>query len=207
MARDITRDPATNTNFTTLSHVCLLVYDNSHGPKTIRRVGFGLEDTFRPLIQNTEDAHKGSGPGNLSAAPCVYKDVTCVRPEQMQRHELSVNVPCYNIQPCPRENEHQPRMGTSTTANLVPPKVLVEYDNFPPNKTIGPEMKVVIPPIPNHNLSRSSPKDNARHMQFVNTGSRQWVSHYSPIRAPEADFTDSDSDWESEAMVALGGML
>lgn len=125
----------------------------------------------------------------------------------MQRHELSVNVPCYNIQPYPRENEHQPRMGVSTTANLVPPKVLVEYDNFPPNKTIGPEMKVVIPPIPNHNLSRSSPKDNARQIQYLNVGSRDWVSHFSPIHGPEADFTDSDSDWESEAMVGFSGML
>lgn len=105
--------------------------------------------------------------------------------------------------PCPRENENQPRMGTSMTANLVPQKVLVEYDNFPPNKTIGPEMKVVIPPIPN--LSRSSPKDKVRQMQFANIGSRHWVDHYSPIH--EADFTDSDSDWESEAMVGFGGML
>ncbi|KAJ8009699.1 hypothetical protein DPEC_G00094220 [Dallia pectoralis] len=37
-----------------------------------------------------------------------------------------------------------------------PKHVLVEYDNFPPNKTIGPEMKVVIPPIPSLN-NRISP--------------------------------------------------
>uniref|UniRef100_A0A8D0ASS0 Mix paired-like homeobox n=1 Tax=Sander lucioperca TaxID=283035 RepID=A0A8D0ASS0_SANLU len=132
-----------------------------------------------------------------------------VKPEQMQRLELSVNVPCCNVHLYPKENEHHPKMEANITGDQSP-KVLVEYDNFPPNKTIGPEMKVVIPPIPTqNNFNRSSPKDNGCHMQYPHvrrTGDR--FSHFSPIHATEVqDFTDSDSDWENEAMAGFGGFM
>uniref|UniRef100_A0A8C4RPB4 Homeobox domain-containing protein n=1 Tax=Erpetoichthys calabaricus TaxID=27687 RepID=A0A8C4RPB4_ERPCA len=56
---------------------------------------------------------------------------------------------------------------------------LVEYDNYPPNKTIGPEMKEVIPPIP---TTRSSPKPGAcpvgQRPYFFTTCK---TGHFSPI--------------------------
>ncbi|KAG8011301.1 Homeobox protein MIXL1 [Nibea albiflora] len=193
------------------------VYDSSHGAEAHRIGGFALEDSFRPTMhQNTEDAHRTSVPTKPGSyehtpIPCIYdnKEGSGAKPEQMQRHELSVNVPCCNVHLYPKENEHHPKMDANVNDNQGP-KVLVEYDNFPPNKTIGPEMKVVIPPIPTqNNFSRSSPKDNGCQVQYprvMATGDR--FSHFSPIHATEAqDFTDSDSDWETEAMVGFGGFM
>lgn len=194
----------------------LSVYDNNHGAEARRIGGFGLEDSFRPTLhQNTEDAHRTSIPTKPSSyehtfVSCIYdKEGARVKPEQMQRHELSVNVPCCNVHLYPKDNEHHAKMEANMTDNRDP-KVLVEYDNFPPNKTIGPEMKVVIPPIPTqNNFSRSSPKDNGCQVQYPHvraTGDR--FSHFSPIHATEAqDFTDSDSDWENEAMAGFGGFM
>ncbi|XP_030260523.1 homeobox protein MIXL1 [Sparus aurata] len=192
------------------------VYDNSHAAEA-HRIGFGLEDTFRPTMhQNTEDTHRVSGiptkPSSYDQTPvsCIYdKEGTRVKPEQMRQHELSVNVPCCNVHLYPKENEHLPKVEASMTGNQDA-KVLVEYDNFPPNKTIGPEMKVVIPPIPTqNNFSRSSPKDNGCQIQYPRVrAAGDGFSHFSPIHAAEAqDFTDSDSDWESEAMAGFGGFM
>ncbi|XP_041815237.1 homeobox protein MIXL1 [Chelmon rostratus] len=192
------------------------VYDSNHGAEAHRIGGFGLEDSFRPTMHhNTEDAHRTSIPTKPSSyehtfVSCIYdKEGTRVKPEQMQRHELSVNVPCCNVHLYPKDNEHHAKLEAHMTDNRDP-KVLVEYDNFPPNKTIGPEMKVVIPPIPTqNNFSRSSPKDNGCQVQYPHvraTGDR--FSHFSPIHATEAqDFTDSDSDWENEAMAGFGGFM
>lgn len=168
------------------------------------------------MHQNTEDTHRVSGiptkPSSYDQTPvsCIYdKEGTRVKPEQMRQHELSVNVPCCNVHLYPKENEHLPKVEASMTGNQDA-KVLVEYDNFPPNKTIGPEMKVVIPPIPTqNNFSRSSPKDNGCQIQYPRVrAAGDGFSHFSPIHAAEAqDFTDSDSDWESEAMAGFGGFM
>ncbi|XP_077568379.1 homeobox protein MIXL1 [Stigmatopora nigra] len=92
----------------------------------------------------------------------------------------------------PERGVDTPRRGHS--------RVLVEYDNFPPNKTIGPEMKVVIPPIPAHNYGGPSPKNGG-------------AAAYPPARATgevfanTPEFSESDSDWESEAMVGFDGFI
>ncbi|KAK6488887.1 homeobox protein Mix.2-like [Huso huso] len=69
-------------------------------------------------------------------------------------------------------------------ANKVQPNSMVEYDNYPPNKTIGPEMKVVIPPIPTPTNARSSPKrsvcpvQHGMHLESIRPCS---FGHFSPI--------------------------
>lgn len=190
------------------------MYDNNHGAEAHRTGGFGLEDSFRPMHQTTEDTHRSSIPNKPSyeqaAVSCIYeKEAARAKSEQMQRPELSVNVPCCNVHLYPKENDHQPRFEPTVTSSQGP-KLLVDYDNFPPNKTIGPEMKVVIPPIPIHGkLSRSSPKENARQIQYPHVRAMgDGFSHFSPIQATEAqDLSDSDSDWESEAMASFGGFM
>ncbi|XP_026174980.1 homeobox protein MIXL1 [Mastacembelus armatus] len=191
------------------------VYDNNHGADAHRMGGFGLEESFRPTMhQNPDDPHRtglANKPSSFehTSVSCIYdKEGTRVMPEQLQRHKLSVNVPCCNVHLYPKENNHHPKIETNMTGNQGP-KVLVDYDNFPPNKTIGPEMKVVIPPIPNQNFNRSSPKDTGCQILYPQvraTGDR--YNHFSPIHATEAqDFTDSDSDWENEAMAGFGGFI
>ncbi|XP_034555861.1 homeobox protein MIXL1 isoform X2 [Notolabrus celidotus] len=190
------------------------VFDN-HAAEAHRRGGFGLEGSFRPTMhQNTEDNHRTSVPTKPTTSSyehtplsCIFdKEGTRVKPEQMQQHELSVNVPCCNVHLYPKDNQSQ---HTNITSNQGP-KVLVDYDNFPPNKTIGPEMKVVIPPIPTqNNFSRSSPKENGCQIRYpcVRSGGDRF-DHFSPINGTEAqDFTDSDSDWENEAMAGFGGFM
>lgn len=168
------------------------------------------------MHQNPEDPHRGSIPNKpsykQSTASCIYeKEAARAKSEQMQRPELSVNVPCCNVHLYPKENEHHPTF-EATVASSQGPKLLVDYDNFPPNKTIGPEMKVVIPPIPTHSkLSRSSRKENGCHLQYQHQHVRAMgdgFSHFSPIHATEAqDLSDSDSDWESEAMAGFGSFM
>nr|XP_020444840.1 homeobox protein Mix.1-like [Monopterus albus] len=188
------------------------VYDNNHGAEAYRVGGFGSEEGFRPVMhQNTEDQHQ-TKPSSYEHTPisCMYENEgTRVMPEQLQGRKLSVNVPCCNIYLNSKENEHHSKIEANTTGNQGS-KVLVEYDNFPPNKTIGPEMKVVIPPIPTQSsFNMSSPKDTGCQIQYPNmraTGDR--FSHFSPIHGNETqDFTDSDSDWENEAMAGLGGFM
>ncbi|KAM9840655.1 homeobox protein MIXL1 [Aulostomus maculatus] len=184
------------------------VYDNNHSAEAHRIGGFGLEDGYRPTMhQKTEDAHRTSLPSKPStyehlSVSCIYdKEGARGKPEQLQHCELSVNVPCSNVHLYPKENEHQANVQTGVTAAQAP-KVLVEYDNFPPNKTIGPEMKVVIPPIPpQSNFSRSSPKDSRNQIQYPKVRAAG-----VPIHTPE-DFSDSDSEWENEVMAGFGGFM
>ncbi|XP_061668279.1 homeobox protein MIXL1 [Syngnathoides biaculeatus] len=153
------------------------IYDNSHTTET-----FGLEDTH-PRLQRS----------------CLYeKDASRAKPEQPSHREPCADVPFY---PCK----------DSAEITSDDPHVLVEYDNFPPNKTIGPEMKVVIPPIPAHNnYSRPSPKEAGGPLLYplARTAGGPFDG-FSPIRGAAAapDFSDSDSDWESEAVVGFGGFM
>ncbi|KAM9798456.1 homeobox protein MIXL1 [Neosynchiropus ocellatus] len=183
------------------------VYDNSHAPEPHQIGGFGREDGFRPPALPSSDDHHRTG---VAAKPTSFAPVSClydkdVKPEQIQCRELSVNVPCCNVHLYPRQNEPHPKVQASASAGNQGAKVLVEYDNFPPNKTIGPEMKVVIPPIPTqNNFSRSSPKDGSCQIQFPQVR----FDPFSPAPGTEAqDFTDSDSDWENEAMAGFNGFM
>ncbi|XP_023149626.1 homeobox protein MIXL1 [Amphiprion ocellaris] len=192
------------------------VFDSSsHSAEAHRTGGFGLEDSFRPSLHpNTEDPHRTGHPikpssyNHSSSSSCIYqKDGT--EPEQMQRHKQSVAVPSCDIRLYPKENEQNPKVEANVTGSQGP-KVLVEYDNFPPNKTIGPEMKVVIPPIPaQNNFSRSSPKDTGCHMQYPQArAAGENFNPFSPIHTSNTqDFTDSESDWENEAMAGFGGFM
>lgn len=190
------------------------MYDTNHGAEAHRTGSFGLEDSFRPTVhQNTEDNHRSNNPNkpsyDQSSGSCIYEDVARAKPEQMQRLELSVNVPCCNVHLYPKENEQHPKFEAAMTSSQGP-KLLVDYDNFPPNKTIGPEMKVVIPPIPVHSkLSRSSPKENGCQIQYPHVRAvGDGFSTFSPIHTTEVqDLSDSDSDWESEAMAGFGGFM
>lgn len=193
----------------------LSVYDNNHSAEAHRIGGFGLEDSFRPTLhQSTEDPHRPSLPNKPSSyehtpVSCIYEEGIRVVPEDMQRHKLSVNVPCCNVHLYPKENEPQLKIEANMTGNQGS-KVLVEYDNFPPNKTIGPEMKVVIPPILTQNtFNRSSPKDTGCQIQYPQVrATMARFNHFSPIHATEAqDFTDSDSEWENEAMAGFSGYM
>ncbi|KAF3702852.1 Homeobox protein MIXL1 Homeodomain protein MIX [Channa argus] len=192
------------------------VYDNNRGTQPHRIGGFRVEDNFRPMMhQSTEDPHRTSLPNNPSSydhtsVPYVYeREGAKVMPEQMQRHKLSVNVPCCNVHLYPKENEHHPKIEASMNENQGQ-NVLVEYDNFPPNKTIGPEMKVVIPPIPTQvSFNRPSPKDTSCHIQYPQARTTvDRFNHFSSLHTAEThEFTDSDSDWENEAMAGFSGFL
>lgn len=90
--------------------------------------------------------------------------------------------------------------------------MLVDYDNFPPNRTIGPDMRVVIPPVPtqvNFIPNRSPPAQLTCPLQHTQVrlphGS---LGHFSPIGSSDAgDFSDSDSDWEKEALAGLNAYI
>lgn len=164
------------------------------------------------MHQNSEDAHRTGLPSKPSnydhtSVSCIYDKPEGAggKPEQKQQHNMSITVSSRNIHLYSKESQDLPKAEANLSGSQGP-KVLVEYDNFPPNKTIGPEMKVVIPPIPSQNtFSRSSPKDNGCQMQYTQgraTGDQ--FSHFSPIHTTE-EFTDSDSDWENE--VGFGGFI
>ncbi|XP_069552776.1 homeobox protein MIXL1 [Brachyistius frenatus] len=193
------------------------VYDNSHCSAEVHRIGgYAPQGSFRPTMQqSTEDAHRTSHPTKPSgydhtSVSCIYeKEGASVKPEQMQRPKLRVTIPSCSVQLYAQENEQHPNMEAKIAGNEAA-KSLMEYDNFPPNKTIGPEMKVAIPPIPTeNNFNSSSPKDNGCQVQYPQVRAGQdGFSPFSLIHTAEAqDFTDSDSEWEKEAMANFGGFM
>uniref|UniRef100_A0A3Q2Y827 Mix paired-like homeobox n=1 Tax=Hippocampus comes TaxID=109280 RepID=A0A3Q2Y827_HIPCM len=148
------------------------------------RNAFGLQDAYRTPI---EEPHRTKAPGDHFLASCLYEK------------DANVDIPASNVLIYP-----------SKDGMNGDPKVLVEYDNFPPNKTIGPEMKVVIPPIPiQNNFSRSSPKAAGGPLQYSHArAAGKAFNGFSPVHGADLpDFYDSDSDWESEAMVGFGGFI
>ncbi|XP_061560046.1 homeobox protein MIXL1 [Phycodurus eques] len=176
------------------------IYDNSPSTEVHRTSAFGLEDTYRSPV---EDSHATKAVGGRLRRSCLYeKDASRAKPKQMRHREPSVDVTSNDVLLYPSEDSAGSMSGD--------PNVLVEYENFPPNKTIGPEMKVVIPPIPaQNNFSRSSPKDAGGPLQYpLARAAGDAFDGFSPIHGADGpDFSDSDSDWESEAMVGFGGFI
>ncbi|KAK1796109.1 hypothetical protein P4O66_009198 [Electrophorus voltai] len=171
---------------------------------------FSGGDSFnKPLITTGDQSY-------CKAADCSYgSTVSCmlstpaedsVTTDQVKRDHPAAVAPSnvYHYQRGSGKISFQNKT-ESTTKHM-----LVDYDNFPPNRTIGPDMKVVIPPMPALNtFNRLSPKQvtcPVQHMQVkVQHGS---LGHFSPIRGSEAgEFSDSDSDWEKEAMSGFNGFL
>ncbi|CAL8314609.1 unnamed protein product [Lota lota] len=171
---------------------------------------FPLDGSFRPTQchYKAEENHttvsttKQQSYEHKSLTSCVYEATS------PKKRELSVVVPC-STSSFQKTHQHDAKAHYSAHGNAGP-KLIVEYDNFPPNKTIGPEMKVVIPPIPTQNFNRSPPKNaqcQVRHPQLVATTGDS-LCHFSPIHASETqDFSDSDSDWETSAMVDFVGFM
>ncbi|XP_021456477.2 homeobox protein MIXL1 [Oncorhynchus mykiss] len=175
---------------------------------------------FRPpLHSRTEETQaKTTLPtktGNYEHSTIPYVDDASIngntrKIEQIERDELSVAVPCNNVHPYHKGNGLYIKSQSNISGSEGTKHVLVEYDNFPPNKTIGPEMKVVIPPIPSqNNLGRSSPKHIACQVQHPQVKTRpDNFGHFSPIRASKAqEFSDSDSEWENGAMSGFGDFM
>ncbi|KAM4712521.1 homeobox protein MIXL1 [Anableps anableps] len=182
------------------------VYD-SHGTEVRRTGPFGLEDGFRHTMAHRTSVQLKSSSYDHELPSCIYDKGTRATAGQMQINPAEA-VPSCSIPLYPTEMEHHSRIPTNMPGNQGP-KVLVEYDNYPPNKTIGPEMKVVIPPLPiQESFSRSSPKDNACHMQYSQPRATERFNQFSPVFSVEAqDISDSDSDWESNAMAGFHGFM
>ncbi|KAM4529180.1 homeobox protein MIXL1 [Fundulus diaphanus] len=189
------------------------VYD-SHGTEVRRAGAFGQEDGFRPTMEHsTEEVLRTSLQPKSSCydhmpPSCIYDKGIGATAEQTQPIKPAGAVPSCSIPLYPSEPEHQPRIKSNASGNHGP-KVLVEYDNYPPNKTIGPEMKVVIPSLPTQNsFGRSSPKDKECQMQYRQLRATERFDQFSPIYNMEAqDMSDSDSDWEHDAMAGFGGFM
>lgn len=118
-----------------------------------------------------------------------------IRLDQVKREELR------DLQQYHRANGHKPEPAAKP--------MLVDYDNFPPNRTIGPDMRVVIPPVPtqvNFIQNRSPPSQISGPLQV--RVPHHSLGHFSPIGSSDAgDFSDSDSDWEKEALAGLNAFL
>uniref|UniRef100_A0A087X888 Mix paired-like homeobox n=1 Tax=Poecilia formosa TaxID=48698 RepID=A0A087X888_POEFO len=173
------------------------VYD-SHGTE-VHRSG-GLEDGWTG-VQLKSSSYERELPS------CIYDKGTRAPAEQIQIKPAGA-VPSCCIPLYPDELEHHPRTKTSMPGNQGP-QILVEYDNFPPNKTIGPEMKVVIPPLPTQeSFSRSSPQDKEGQMRYPQPKATERFNQFPPVFSGETqDISDSDSDWESDAMTGFHGFM
>lgn len=183
-------------------------HPNHTGLETHRPPKFATRDNFsQQLISSDEKICTMKGDiYNPTTIPCMFSRT---EESQIKTDHLSVVVPRNYAQQYPKG--HGQFMNTSHAKSTMK-QFLVEYDNFPPNKTIGPEMKVVIPPLPSQNnfmMSSSSPKHVGCSVQNI-PGKVQPGSFgtFSPIRASEAvEFSDSDSDWEREAMSGFNGFI
>ncbi|KAG7282052.1 hypothetical protein CRUP_023568 [Coryphaenoides rupestris] len=175
---------------------------------------FPLDGRFNP--RKDEETHTAAtvSPTTTTTKSPKKRELSVVVPFQKTHHHHQQQ----HHHPQQQQQQHYAKASRPTAAahgNAGPNKLLVEYDNFPPNKTIGPEMKVVIPPIPARNdFSRSPPaKNNAppqcRQVQQPRPVPETLCHLYSPVHASEAqqDFSDSDSDWETGVMAGFGGFI
>lgn len=181
---------------------------NRMGQDMHRIPSFTAPEAFiPPLLSPTEGIQckttlpiKRSGYNHSPPPACVYgtgcESGRAKLEQQSKRVDLSVSVPC-NVASYRGQN-------ANFTSNLGGMHVLVEYDNFPPNKTIGPEMRVTIPPLPlSHGFIRSPPKQVACPVPAPRLGANpDNFSQFSPIRGSEArELSDSDSDWDREVLL------
>lgn len=179
-----------------------MTHQNHTGLETQRTPKFVAMDNFSQQMINSSEEKICTMKGDIydpTTIPCMFSRT---EENQIKADHLSVVVPRNYAQQYPKGHG---QFTAASHAKSTMKQFLVEYDNFPPNKTIGPEMKVVIPPLPSQNnfmMSSSSPKHVACSVQNmpvkVQPGS---FGTFSPIRASEAvEFSDSDSDWEREAI-------
>ncbi len=184
-------------------------HQNHTGLETQRPPKFATRDNFSQQLINSSDGKICTMKGDMynpTMTPCMFSRT---EENQIKTDHLSVVVPRNYTQQYPKG--HGQFMSTSHAKSTMK-QFLVEYDNFPPNKTIGPEMKVVIPPLPsqsNFMMSSSSPKHVTCSVQNMPVkGQPGSFGTFSPIRASEAvEFSDSDSDWEREAMSGFNGFI
>ncbi|XP_053568768.1 homeobox protein Mix.2-like [Bombina bombina] len=89
------------------------------------------------------------------------------------------------------------RRNSQMSIQAVPCTFKVDYDNFPPNRTIRPEMNEVIPPIP----VSSNPCSHGDMNVFIRkktSGQGKLYTHYSPISDSGVSdpSPDSGTDWD-----------
>ncbi|XP_049612230.1 homeobox protein MIXL1 [Syngnathus scovelli] len=168
------------------------VYDNCHSTAA-RRPAYGAQDAYRSPAEDPHGTKADSS--HLPGSRLYEKDARRARSKQLRLRETGTDVGPSNVPTYPFRD-----------ASVGRPEVMVDYDNFPPNKTIGPEMKVVIPPIPaRSNFVGSSVNDVSGPPQ-VRAG--EPFDGFSPMHSTDAaDFSDSDSDWEKEILVGFSDFI
>ncbi|KAJ8356739.1 hypothetical protein SKAU_G00195330, partial [Synaphobranchus kaupii] len=211
-SRRQTGPPSMKPNHTVSGPVIPFLQLQNRMPIEIQRMSnFALGNDFRSQLNTTEETHaktktlKKSGNYGHSTVSSTFDAIGDGKSRQLELdNHTSVTGPSGGrVGHYQREGDlfHKSQNLSQTNVSKAPKHVLVEYDNFPPNKTIGPEMKVVIPPIPSPtNFSRSSPKHALCPVQHIQVKSNpEGFGHFSPIRGtePREKFSDSDSDWES----------
>ncbi|XP_066533923.1 homeobox protein MIXL1 [Hoplias malabaricus] len=173
----------------------------------LQRMGsFALRDSFTPqLMISAEQGHCRATDHSYdsSAVSAMFSTTEDTIKTNQAKQDLAS---CSNLYQYNKAAGHIP----GNKLESAPKHMLVDYDNFPPNRTIGPDMKVVIPPIPTQiGFNKSSPKQLSCPVQPMPVRVQvDNFSHFSPIRGSDAaEFSDSDSDWEKEAMAGLVGFL
>ncbi|XP_036438690.1 homeobox protein MIXL1 [Colossoma macropomum] len=175
-------------------------------PDLQRMASFAVRDSFTQPMISAEQRHCRAADHSYDSTAISGLFSTNENTIKTD-HAKQDMTPCSNLYQFHRATGHVPAHNKLESA---PKHMLVDYDNFPPNRTIGPDMKVVIPPIPTQmNFCRSSPKQLTGPVQHMPVRMPQEnFGHFSPIRGSDAgEFSDSDSDWEKEAMAGFAGFI
>ncbi|MBN3306037.1 MIXL1 protein, partial [Amia calva] len=176
-----------------------------------RRNSFAL--AFRSRSDNLEEQPQTPEVFKRTDYPppvsCLYNEAGGTR--KAERKTQAVNNSCTGLSGLMHYQMHGANFSKLQDASQK--QILVDYDNFPPNKTIGPEMKVVIPPMPpSVGFSRSSPKNSAHVVPQgpqQDSSNKYALGHFSPISNDKSreKFSDSDSDWESGAISEFASLM
>ncbi|XP_030052152.1 homeobox protein Mix.1 [Microcaecilia unicolor] len=89
------------------------------------------------------------------------------------------------------------------------PGHLTEFDNFPPNKTIGPDMKVIIPPLPPSMASGLCPTGHYTTQANLLSGRQSsFYGPYSPVSdsSMSEKVSESGSEWEDGGSSVFAGL-
>ncbi|XP_037541078.1 homeobox protein MIXL1 [Nematolebias whitei] len=175
-------------------------------------IGAFNEDSLRSAMhQATESDTPWTGflnkPSSFDRSPpsCFYdkKNPEAMAAVRTRTNKAGLMSTSCDFHICSNKSEHRIKMEADMSGDQAP-NFLMGYENFPPNKTIGPEMKVVIPRI----TTQSNFKNKGYQMQYPQLRATDGFGHFSLIQTTEThDVTDSDSEWENKAIADFGGFM
>nr|XP_033791479.1 homeobox protein Mix.1-like isoform X3 [Geotrypetes seraphini] len=178
-----------------------------------------LASTVQQLVPSLTSQHTNLcqvDEGPVSSNSCTttqhWLPVQYKKPQEYyQGQKIGQSSQQYHTTMLPKSYVKMSCLDISEWSSRIPSQLgnLTEFDNFPPNRTIGPDMKVTIPPLPPSVASRFG--HTGHYTTQVDLLSGRQASFYGPY-SPVSDssmsekVSESGSEWEDGSSSVIVGL-